>query len=61
MIQHITNTKRLHDVYFEDIDALVSSKEECYLVNAFRFYYFSTPDAAKEKARKLGASEEIVT
>jgi hypothetical protein len=60
MIHKITNTKALHDIYFEDIDDVVSSKKECYLINPWVFFYFSTLKAAKVKAKKLGISEEVV-
>jgi hypothetical protein len=55
MIQHIedTKTKDLSGVYFEDIDALVSSKKEAWLVNNFLFRYFSTERAAEAYNFKL--------
>ncbi len=59
MIHKITNTKWMGDVYFEDVDKTVSSQDECYLIDVFYFYYFSTLDAAKEKAKKLGISCEM--
>jgi len=60
MIHTVKNTKGLHDVYFEDIDEFVSSKNECYMINIFLLFYFSTLEAAKVKAKKLGISEEVV-
>jgi hypothetical protein len=60
MIQKITKTASLKDVYFEDIDGFVASKDVAYLVQSFYFFYFSTPEAAQEKAKKLGLSEAIV-
>lgn len=49
MIQHIQNTQTtdLNGVYFEDIDALVSSQEDAWLVYKFFWYYFSTKKAAE--------------
>lgn len=49
MIQHIENTKTadLAGVYFDDIDALVSSKKEAWLVYTFLWHYFSTETAAQ--------------
>lgn len=60
MIHKITNTKALHDIYFEDINDVVSSKNTAYLINTFLFFYFSSPSAAKERAKQLGISQEIV-
>lgn len=60
MIHKVTNTKHLHDVYFEDINEVVSCKEEAYLVQVWYYYFFSTLEAAQEKARELGISEELV-
>lgn len=59
MINHITVSSELKDVYFEDIDAPVSSKKECYEILAFYYYYFSTLEAAKQKAKELGISDEL--
>ena len=55
MIQHIKQTQAEHlkGVYFEDIDALVSTQSEAWLVNAFYFKYFSTWEAAEAFNRKL--------
>ena len=61
MIHKVTNTTALHDVYFEDIDDVVSSKDKAYLINPFLYFYFSTLKAAKEKAEKLGVSDKVVT
>lgn len=54
MIKHIKNTKtsELGDVYFEDINELVSSKEQAWLVNGFLFRYYSTEEAAKAYMNK---------
>lgn len=55
MVQHINNTQTpdLAGVYFEDIDALVSSQKEAWLVNNFLFRYFSTEAAAEAYNFKL--------
>ncbi len=55
MVTHVINTKEtnLRGVYFEDIDALVSSKNEAWLVNAFLFRYYSTKSAALKYNSKL--------
>lgn len=55
MIQHIedTQTADLSGVYFEDIDALVSSKNEAWFVNNFLFLYFSKESAAEAYSFKL--------
>lgn len=59
LITHITNTKtsELHDVYFEDIDALVSSKKEAWLVYTFLWRYFSTEKAAQAFVGNAGAGK----
>lgn len=59
MIHKITDTTGLTDVYFEDIDATVGTKSECYMINRWYFYYFSTIEAAQEKATKLGISTSL--
>ncbi|MFT7565862.1 MAG: hypothetical protein ACI846_000148 [Pseudoalteromonas distincta] len=59
MIHKINNTKELNDTYFEDIDALVSSQDEAYLINTFYFFYYSTLESAKKKARSIGISENV--
>lgn len=59
MIHKVTDTSELKDVYFEDIDALVGSQDEAFLVYTFYFYYYSTLEAAQEKCRSLGVSEEL--
>lgn len=61
MIQKInkTNAAFLKGVYFEDINALVSSKDEAYLVRSFYFFYFSTLEAAKEKSTSLNLSTDV--
>ena len=61
MIYVIDDTSDLKDVYLEDIDGFVGSTPECYLVQAWYFYYFSTLNAAKTKARSLGVSDEVRT
>lgn len=55
MIQHIcsTDTEDLEGVYFEDVDALVSSKTEAWLVYNGRYFYFSTESAAEAFNYKL--------
>jgi len=62
MIEKISNTKTydLDGVYFEDIDEKVSSKDVCYLITAFKFYYFSTLEAAEEKATSLGIGQLVM-
>lgn len=60
MIRKINNTKTFSDVYFEDINYVVSSRDTAYLVQAFYYYYYSTEEAAKQKARSLGISEQIM-
>lgn len=60
MIHHITDTKSLRDVCLEDSDDMAGSVSECYMINVWYFYYFATLEAAQEKARKLGISEEVV-
>lgn len=59
MICKITNTTELHDTYYEDIDATVNTKKQCYLINCFYYRYFSTLKAAREFARKRGMSERL--
>lgn len=48
MIRHIEDTNSIEGVYFEDIDALVSSKSEAWLIVKFYYYYFSTKEAAEK-------------
>ena len=60
MVQHIENTKTpaLNGVYFDDIEELVSSRSEAWLVYSFLWYYFSTKDAALAFiGRRQGYSE----
>ena len=49
MIFHVPDTKipELRGVYFEDIDELVSNKDEAWLVNAWLLKYYSTKSAAE--------------
>lgn len=55
MIQHIkdTKSKELENVLFDDIDDLVSSKEEAFLVINWYFRYFSTKEAAEKYISKF--------
>lgn len=59
MIHKVVDTSGLEGVYFDDTDELVGTREECYLVQAWYFHYFSTLESAKEKAQKLGLSQEV--
>ena len=59
MIQKVTNTSGLYDTYFEDINATVNTKKECYWINILYFYDFSTLRAAKGYAKKRGISQRI--
>lgn len=60
MIEKITNTKNLRDVYFEDIDATVDTKKECYLVESFLLLYFSTLKSAESYAARRGLELTVV-
>lgn len=55
MIQHIkdTKSKELDTVYFDDINELVSSKEEAFLVTNWYLRYFSTKEAAEKYISKF--------
>ena len=57
MIKKVKDTSPLTAVYFEDIDATVSSRENAWVVNAFKIYYFSTWSAAANKFPQLVPKE----
>lgn len=62
MIRKVKDTSAdfLKGVYFEDINELVSNKPEAFLVQSFYFFYYSTAEAAKTKARSIHQSEDII-
>ncbi|MFY0656171.1 MAG: hypothetical protein JXR12_05295 [Neptunomonas phycophila] len=60
MIHEITDTSSLDDVYFEDKDDVVASQDVAYLICPFKFYYYSTKEAARTKAQSMGISDQIV-